>query len=410
MSEQPWVSVVDDDESLRAALIRLLRSVGIHARGFGSAEEFLGHTDAPVPVCAVVDIHMGEGLNGYELKELLETEGKALPIIFMTAHAQLPVRMLQDSSAVANCLRKPFDKDELLGRLRRILGAVLVTAMIAMSTASARAQPVQENKRVLIVYAHNPNAPGVVAFAGQLKAVLQAQIPTGLEIYDEYLDADRFPYPARSAQLARYFAEKYQLHGQMSSWLKARRPVRFVHGSPAWLCSRTCRSSTEAVRADRRFLLPPANVVGRREPLPFASDLLAGARSPSGCRTRRGGRRRVADDSLLIAEARRQITPLLNGTQLDLYQNWSYEALIDSLRHFPPRTFVLLSTSRGTRADESSSPGTSLPAWHAWRRCRRMGIARNWVGDGIVGGGRDGLRGRRHAHRETPCAGPPAGA
>ena len=119
MSEQKWVSVVDDDESLRTALVRLLRSVGIHARGFGSAEEFLGRADGPAPACALLDIHLGTGLNGYELKERLESEGRAPPIVFMTAHAELPMRMLQDPDAVANCLRKPFDKDDLLARVRR---------------------------------------------------------------------------------------------------------------------------------------------------------------------------------------------------------------------------------------------------------------------------------------------------
>ena len=51
MSEQ-WVSVIDDDESLRAAVVLLLRSAGIHARAFGSAEEFLGRADGPEPKCA----------------------------------------------------------------------------------------------------------------------------------------------------------------------------------------------------------------------------------------------------------------------------------------------------------------------------------------------------------------------
>ena len=59
------------------------------------------------------------GLTGYELKERLESEGRALPIIFMTAHSELPVRMSQDAEAVANCLRKPFGEDELLARVRR---------------------------------------------------------------------------------------------------------------------------------------------------------------------------------------------------------------------------------------------------------------------------------------------------
>jgi len=204
------VSVVDDDESLRTALVRLFRSVGILARGFGSAEEFLDRPDGPEPACALLDIHLGTGLNGYELKERLESEGRAPPIVFMTAHAELPMRMLQDPDAVANCLRKPFDKDDLLARVRRVLGAILVTVMLATSAASAPAQAVQEGKRILMIYSHNPNAPGVVAFTGRLKAAVREQFHTGLDFYDEYLDVDRFPYSTRSIQLTRYFEEKYQ--------------------------------------------------------------------------------------------------------------------------------------------------------------------------------------------------------
>jgi len=135
MSEQPWVLVIDDDESLRAALVLLLRSAGIQARGFGSAEEFLGRPDGPDPTCAVLDVHLGTGLTGYELKEQLESEGRALPIVFTTAHSELPIRMSRDADAMANCLRKPFGKDELLTRVRRFLGAILITAMVATSAA-----------------------------------------------------------------------------------------------------------------------------------------------------------------------------------------------------------------------------------------------------------------------------------
>jgi FixJ family two-component response regulator len=127
LSEPPWVAVVDDDESLRTSLVRLLTAVGIPARGFGSAEEFLRRPDGPDPACAVLDIQLGAGLNGYELKERLESEGSALPIIFMTGQAELPMSMKRDPGALASCLRKPFDRDELIAQVRPLLGELTGT-------------------------------------------------------------------------------------------------------------------------------------------------------------------------------------------------------------------------------------------------------------------------------------------
>ena len=117
MSAQQWVAVIDDHESLRLSIIRVLRSFDVDARGFPSAEAFLDHTDGVASTCAVVDLYLGAGLNGYELKERLERDGRAMPIVFMTAQAELPIRMQEDEVAVANCLRKPFSMDELIARL-----------------------------------------------------------------------------------------------------------------------------------------------------------------------------------------------------------------------------------------------------------------------------------------------------
>jgi len=387
MSEQQWVSVVDDDESLRTALVRLFRSVGIVARGFGSAEEFLGRPNGPEPACALLDIHLGTGLNGYELKERLESEGRAPPIVFMTAHAELPMRMLQDPDAVANCLRKPFDKDELLARVRRVLGAILVTVMTATSTVSAYAQPAQEAKRILMVYSHNPNAPGVVLFTGRLKAAVHEQYPTGLDFYDEYLDVDRFPYSARSAQLTRYFEEKYQRFRPDAIVAEGAPALRFILDRLLDLFPDVPVVFGGAFEPLVDFSSLPAHVVGRREQLPFAPTYsLARALQPDAERVVLiGGATR--NDSLLIAEARRQITPLLKGTQMVTYQDWSYAGLIDSLRHFPPRTFVLLSDFSRDQRGGKFIPGDLIASLARVASVPMYGIARNWVGDGIVGGG-----------------------
>ena len=124
MSARQWVAVIDDNESLRRSIVRLLSSFDVDARGFGSAEEFLDSAHGSEPACAVVDVYLGAGLNGYELKERLEQGGRALPIVFMTAQAELPIRMQEDEAAVASCMRKPFGKDELFARLAPMIDAL----------------------------------------------------------------------------------------------------------------------------------------------------------------------------------------------------------------------------------------------------------------------------------------------
>jgi FixJ family two-component response regulator len=118
------VAVVDDHESLRTSIVRLLRTLDIDARGFRSAEEFLDRAEEPSPTCALVDVYLGVGLNGYELGERLERDGRALPIVFMTAQAELPVRMQEDEAAVAACLRKPFSREDLIARLAPMIDAL----------------------------------------------------------------------------------------------------------------------------------------------------------------------------------------------------------------------------------------------------------------------------------------------
>ena len=117
MSSRQWVAVVDDHESLRTSIVRLLRTLDIDARGFRSAEEFLDRAEESPPACALVDVYLGVGLNGYELGERLERDGRGLQIVFMTAQAELPVRMQEDEAAVAACLRKPFSREDLVARL-----------------------------------------------------------------------------------------------------------------------------------------------------------------------------------------------------------------------------------------------------------------------------------------------------
>ena len=115
---KPFVAVVDDDESVRRAIKRLLRSVGLSADTFKTGDEFLdmfGAIPAYRPDCVVLDIQM-PGLNGLEVQRRLA--GSGIPVIFITAHDETGVRDRALAAGAAAYLRKPFD-DEILIRVVR---------------------------------------------------------------------------------------------------------------------------------------------------------------------------------------------------------------------------------------------------------------------------------------------------
>ena len=114
MSREPiTVYVVDDDDSIRMALERLLRSAGYHARTFESAEEFLEFAPKPDEGCLVLDIHLPK-MTGLDLQEELVSRGAKYAIIFMTAfHNPRWQKRAKKMGAVAY-LRKPFKSQALI--------------------------------------------------------------------------------------------------------------------------------------------------------------------------------------------------------------------------------------------------------------------------------------------------------
>jgi FixJ family two-component response regulator len=114
------ISIVDDDSSMRDALVGLFRSLGYDARGFASAEDFLACDDLKQFSCAVTDIQM-PGMNGFELKQMLD-ERHTLPVIMITARSEPDLRERAMSSGAACFLRKPFDTETLVDCLEKALG------------------------------------------------------------------------------------------------------------------------------------------------------------------------------------------------------------------------------------------------------------------------------------------------
>lgn len=111
----PLVAVVDDDESVRRAVRRLVRSLGMDADTFGSGQELLDLLDAMPsyrPDCVVLDMRM-PGLSGLEIQQRLSCSG--LPVIFITGHDDLGVRERALAAGAVAVLRKPFS-DEVFAR------------------------------------------------------------------------------------------------------------------------------------------------------------------------------------------------------------------------------------------------------------------------------------------------------
>jgi FixJ family two-component response regulator len=116
-----FVSIVDDDASVRRSLEDLLMSVGIPAESFGSAEEFLESNKRYQTACLITDLRM-PGMSGLELQRKLATEGSNIPTILMTAHhdAEMRVRALGGDAIAFLC--KPFDEGALLQLLCAAMG------------------------------------------------------------------------------------------------------------------------------------------------------------------------------------------------------------------------------------------------------------------------------------------------
>jgi FixJ family two-component response regulator len=111
------IYVVDDDESIRRALKRLLRSVGHHAVTFDSAEEFMDSAPEGGEGCLVLDIRL-PGITGLDLHEKLSASGMKYPVIFMTAHDNPQWRQRAKEAGAVACLRKPFDEQLLLDAIQ----------------------------------------------------------------------------------------------------------------------------------------------------------------------------------------------------------------------------------------------------------------------------------------------------
>jgi FixJ family two-component response regulator len=116
----PIVFVVDDDPSVRRSIQRLLGSVGLQVELFGSAQEFLLSKRPDAPSCLVLDIRL-PGISGLDFQHELAAANIHIPIIFITAHGDIPMTVRAMKAGAVEFLTKPFREQDLLDAIQPAL-------------------------------------------------------------------------------------------------------------------------------------------------------------------------------------------------------------------------------------------------------------------------------------------------
>ena len=116
----PTVFIVDDDRDVRESLQELLESVGLHSKSFGTAQEFLLSPRSDAPSCLILDVRL-PGISGLDLQHELKRGKVSIPIIFLTAHADVPMSVRAMKSGAVEFLTKPFRQQDLLDAVQRSL-------------------------------------------------------------------------------------------------------------------------------------------------------------------------------------------------------------------------------------------------------------------------------------------------
>jgi len=117
---RPVIFVVDDDASVREAVSNLLESIGLQSESFESTEEFMYARRPDAPSCLLLDVRL-PGLNGLDFQDKLEKSGRRIPIVFITAHGDVPMTSRAMKAGAVDFLTKPFQKQELLTAINQAL-------------------------------------------------------------------------------------------------------------------------------------------------------------------------------------------------------------------------------------------------------------------------------------------------
>ena len=116
----PTVVIIDDDRGVRQAIHDLVESVGLRAESFATGEEFLGRKHTERPSCLVLDVRLPQ-MSGLDFQRRLAETGAQIPIIFITAHGDIPMSVRALKSGAVEFLTKPFRDQDLLDAIQQAL-------------------------------------------------------------------------------------------------------------------------------------------------------------------------------------------------------------------------------------------------------------------------------------------------
>jgi FixJ family two-component response regulator len=120
MPNKPLIAIVDDDASVREAMMSLMRALGFLAEAFPCAEDFLDSGRVQRTTCLIADVRM-PGMSGLDLYRRLVASGRPIPTVLITAHSDDEVRARALKVGILCYLTKPFREEDLLGCIRSAL-------------------------------------------------------------------------------------------------------------------------------------------------------------------------------------------------------------------------------------------------------------------------------------------------
>jgi len=174
----PSVYIIDDDPSVRTGLTRIVKAAGINAESFESGGDFLNSDKCKEHGCIILDVHMPE-MTGPELQEKLIEAGCSMPIIFLSAHSDVPTTAKTMKKGAADFLEKPVDQEDLMA-------AIQISLEHDLETRSKRTEynSIQEQIRTL-----TPREHEVMTFV--ITGMLNKQIAAEMDISEETVKIHR---------------------------------------------------------------------------------------------------------------------------------------------------------------------------------------------------------------------------
>jgi FixJ family two-component response regulator len=202
----PIIHVVDDDDSVRVALTRLLRAKGYETRAYKSAGEFLMETRADAPGCVVLDVRM-PGPSGLDLHEALVKDENPLPVIFLTGHGDIPTSVRAMRAGAVDFLTKPVRRETLMGAIDSALSRNRTQRLAA------------EQRRVLRERYERLTARERQVFARVTEGKLNKQIAAELGTSERTIKAHRAQVMDKmsAGSIAELVRDADQLRGSLST-------------------------------------------------------------------------------------------------------------------------------------------------------------------------------------------------